>query len=181
VKSELFFDYAPYGIEPDSNRGVEGLCFADGRLLASAEQVVEAKKARYAPLASYDFAEKRWAHYRARLTTDTGKISDLTCRRTDKAREVFAIERHYSVSRILRFTLPLMDTGGDIEPELLMDLTEFHRETIPNFEGIAWVEGGKLLLISDNDYGGTQGPTHIILVKPEPKKQRQIKPGAFVE
>ena len=62
-----------------------------------------------------------------------------------------------------------------------MDLTEFHREAVPNFEGIAVVDGGRLLLISDNDYGGPQGPTHIILVKPEPKKQHQIKPGAFVE
>jgi hypothetical protein len=180
VESELVFDYGRYGIRAERNHGVEGLCFTDGRLIAAAEQIIEEERARFAPLSSYDFGEKRWSQYRVRLTTDTGKISGLACRKTDTAREVFAIERHYSVSRILRFTLPLLDTGGDIEPELLLDLTGLYREEIPNFEGIALHADGRLLLISDNDYAGTQGPTHIVLVKPAPKEVRRIKPGAFV-
>ena len=181
VKAEIWFDYQPYGIHAETNRGIEGLCFADGRLLASAEQVVEQNGHRYAPIQSYDFATKRWAQYRARLTTDSGKISAITCRKTEKAREVVAVERHYSVSRLVRYTLPLLDGGGDLEPELLIDLAELYRETIPNFEGIARLDDGRFLLISDNDYGGKQGPTHIALVKPAPPQVRRIKPGAYVE
>jgi hypothetical protein len=179
IESELLFSYEPYGIRAEENRGVEGLCFADGRLIAAAEQVIE-KDGRWAAVQSYDFKEKRWTQYRVRLTTDTGKIAGLACKKTATAREVFAIERHYSVSRILRFTLPLLDTRRDVEPELLMDLAEMYQAEIPNFEGIAVHDDGRLVLISDNDYAGKQGPTHIILVKPAPKEIRRIKPGASV-
>ncbi len=181
VESELSFDYAPYGMRAEANRGVEGLCFADGRLVAAAEQVIVEKGARFTPVQSYDFKEKRWAQYRLHLTSETGKISGLSCTKTERAREVFAIERHYSVSRILRFTLPLLDTGGVIEPELAVDLTEIYPGDTPNFEGIERLDDGRLLLISDNDHGGVKGPTHLVLVTVPPRPAPKIKPGAYVQ
>jgi hypothetical protein len=169
IKSELTFDYKPYGITAETNRGIEGLCFTDGRLVAAAEQAIPKGDRRFAMIQSYDFTEKRWAQYRLELTTSTGKISALSCQKTDRAREVFAIERHFEVSRILRFTLPLLDTGGEIKPSVVFDLREFFSKEVPNFEGIERLDDGRFLLISDNDYGGAKGPTHLILVKPKEK------------
>jgi hypothetical protein len=181
IKGELLFDYTGYGITAEKNRGVEGLCFTDGRLIAAAEQTFERKNRRYAAIQSYDFREKRWARYELPLTTSTGKISALSCRKLPNAREVFAIERHYEVSRILRFTLPLLDGGGELKSELIMDLKELFPENPPNFEGIERLDDGRFLLISDNDHGGVQGPTHLILASPAPKQERKIMPGAYVE
>ena len=181
IKGELTFDYASYGITAETNRGIEGLCFTDGRLIAAAEQAIEVKNRRFAAIQSYDFREKRWARYELPLTTATGKISALSCRKLPNAREVFAIERHYEVSRILRFTMPLLDGGGELKPELVMDLKELFPESPPNFEGIERLDDGRFLLISDNDSGGVRGPTHLILATPAPKQERKIMPGAYVE
>lgn len=177
IASQLGFSYAPYGIRAERNRGIEGLCFADDRLLAVSETVVEQNGARFAPLGSYDFSSRTWAHYRVRLSSDTGKISALACRKTDRNREVFAIERHYEVARVLRFTLPLLDGGEELEPEVLIEVAELFSDDPPNFEGLAVLEDGRLLLVADNDYGGADGPTHILLVRPasqtEPKLQHK--------
>jgi hypothetical protein len=180
VVEKLSFSYEPFGLRAEGNRGVEGLCFTDGRLLAAAEQVI-AKQARFAPIGSYDFSEKRWAAYRLRLTSAEGKISALACRTTSSHREVFAIERHYGTMRVVRFTLPLLDTGGELSAEVVVDLAKLFPGNPPNFEGLEILPDHRLLLISDNDHGGTDGPTHLVIVEPMPKRDDRIKPGAFVE
>lgn len=180
VTGRLEFSYAGFGIRAGSNRGIEGLCFADDRLLAAAESVVEHNGDRYAPLGSYDFTNRTWAYYRVRLSSDTGKLSALACWKTARNRQVLAIERHYEVMRVLRFSLPLLDGGGDVHPEILVDVASLYPDAPPNFEGLGYLKSGRLLLVADNDYGGAQGPTHIILVEPVSQSDPKLRHGGVV-
>jgi hypothetical protein len=162
VEGKLEVPYAPWGLEPERNRGIEGLCQAGGRLVVGIETVGEDAGRRFAPVAVYSLLEQAFTHYRLWLTSEAGKLSALTCRATPGGTEVYAIERHYEVARVLRFELPLAGKGGDLTPQLVLDLKRVFEGAIPNFEGIAVMKDGSLVLISDNDYGGVTGPTELL-------------------
>ncbi len=165
IVDRLTFDYGAWNIEAEANRGLEGLCYAGGQLLAGSEQPGKArqgnKRRRFAPLASMSpTTHATIKRFRLWLTTETGKLSSLACReRRDKGDiEVLAIERHYKEARVLRFTLPA--AGSDIEPEVLVDLAALWPHP-PNFEGVEW-EGKSLVLLVDNDSGGITGPSLLV-------------------
>lgn len=148
--------YSLLGIEAEENRGIEGLCFVPGDdvLLAGMENVVEQDGHRFTPLAVR--RGDRWvSRVLVRLGSETGKISALDCRRDGDAIDVFAIERHYGVMRVVRFALREGDTR--VTPRVVYDLAG-QLEGDPNLEGIAR-DGDELVLINDNHHGRRSGPT----------------------
>jgi hypothetical protein len=154
----------PRGIlarDPVLGAGIEGLCAAGGFLLAAIEEVEVDGDQRWAPLGRYDAARGTWTGYRLRLTSATGKISGLACRVDDGRIDVLAVERHFGVSRLLRFTLP--EESGDIVPRIDADITSFAASTNLNFEGAEWGDDGTVVLVVDNDYGGVTGPNELVL------------------
>ncbi len=153
VTSTRTLSYQPWGLTADANRGIEGLCFAGGALVAGLEQVIERDGARFAPLAVLH--DERWTHHRLRLTSGRGKLAALDCVTSGKGLRVVGIERHYEVARLLSFTVPLSGPATTIEPVIVEDLAP-HFSDLPNFEGVAF-EGGDLVLTNDNDSGGRRG------------------------
>ncbi len=165
-KTRAFFPYEPYGIRPDPNRGVEGLCSIDAKLIAASEQTFEQDGRRVAPLGVYDPLTRGWTSHTVALTSETGKISALACAGGPAHAEVWAIERHYEVVRVIRFSVPLAAQGPQrIEAELVTDLGTELGPKPKNFEGLAPAAKG-LYLISDNSYGQLDGPTTLLYYVP---------------
>ena len=152
------------GFRAPKNRGIEALCHAGGALWLAGEGSVEKAGVRRAPLGRLDPATGALGRSWLRLTSATGRISALTCRATAGGVELFAIERHYGVARILRFAVSGPALPEEVVPELYLDLSS-RLQPIPNLEGIAFGEADTLLLITDNDTGGVTGPTEIVTVR----------------
>lgn len=166
--------YRRAGLATVRNRGIEGLCHAAGRLVAAVEQEVTRDGARYTPLfvgAPPGAARPGWSLHWVRLTTRSGRLSSVACRPAKGGIEVLAIERHYTVSRLLRFVLARDDPASRIEPELVFDLAPWFAGLAPNFEGVGWLADGRIVLLSDNHYGGVTGPTELLLL-PAPDREQ---------
>lgn len=162
-------EYAAWGITPERNRGIEGLCASNGVIVAAVETAGEQDGRRFAPVATLDLSARAWTHYRVGLTSETGKLSALSCRAAPEAIEVIAVERHYEVARIVQFSLPRGEGMRDVSATVLQDLAPLFggEEKIPNYEGLTITSDGRMVAITDNDYGGITGPTEI-LVLPAP-------------
>lgn len=153
------------GVRAEDNRGIEALCAVEGSLWAAGEFTWKEQGARVAPLGRVDPATGAVTPYRLRLTSSTGKISALACRRDRAgALEAVAIERHYGVARILRFPLPAAPQPDPIQPTVAIDLAAVLGD-VPNFEGIAWDGDDHALLISDNQMAIVIGPTVVARVR----------------
>jgi hypothetical protein len=157
VIGTLPLDYQAIGLSASVNQGIEGLCAAEGMLVAAIEAVLEnTDGGRLAPVAVFDHAQSRWRFHRVRLTSTTGKLSALACRATGAELEVYAIERHFGVSRLIRFSLPLRPQGvpspKPTTAVVVVDLTD-QIDAVVNLEGMAWVSPDIMLLLSDNQWG----------------------------
>jgi hypothetical protein len=118
--------------------------------------------ARYAPIAR--LRGETLTIYRVRLTTQRGKLSSLDCKiAPDGTAHVWAIERHFGVSRVLRFDLP--PTASDITPIVDEDLAPVINDTL-NLEGIAELPDGRLVIINDNQGSRVEGPTELLVLRP---------------
>jgi hypothetical protein len=145
------------------NHGIEALCGKDGELLAASESIGKLPDGR------------RWAAIvrmrpegnhltRLWLTSKRGKISGMQCTIADDGvAQVTAIERHFGVVRILRFTLSRDDK--DITPTLDMDLFPVLHDNF-NFEGVTRLPDGRLVLVNDNQYDTIDGPTELFIFRP---------------
>lgn len=156
--------YALWNVHATDNHGIEGLCHVAGELLVAVETVVTVDGSRCAPTARYDIAKGRWQSGRAVLTTGTGKVSAFACRELDaESFEAVAVERHFGVTHVWRYVIPrrwgTAAATAPARPERLLDLSRA-LNPLPNFEGIAWQDTERLLLVSDNHYGGVTGPTY---------------------
>lgn len=170
-------EYGPWQVTPGRNRGLEALCVAGPWLLAVSETVKTLGDARLAPVAlrrlstSTTANNDAWHRFALRLTSVDGKISAVTCRTTADGRVLaIAIERHYGIMRLIRFALS--PDAAQPNPNLApvtatssIDLAKaYGGRDVPNFEGIVWLDDDRLLLVSDNDYGGVAGPTLVLRV-----------------
>ena len=147
-------EYTLWRLTASDNHGIEGLCYTDGVLVVATELVEERDGKRWAPVGLFETAVQRWTAHRVALTTDSGKLAALDCRSVDGAIEALAVERHFGVSRLLRFRLPKGDQPHLIEPTVAADLAELV-EPLPNFEGLAWLKDGSAVLVTDNQYRGS--------------------------
>ena len=146
-------DYARWGLSARDNHGIEGICHVDGVLVLATELVEEQRDRRWAPVGMYDPMTKTWTAHRVALSSEDGKLAALDCRVKDGGIEALAVERHYGVSRLLRFRVPKGDVGQWIEPTLVADLSTLV-DPLPNFEGLAWLDDGSAWLATDNKYRG---------------------------
>ena len=165
VTSSITMPYSLWNLKAKANDGIEGVCNAAGKLLASCETAGTTPEGqRYAPMGRYDMTSKTWTPFKLLLTSHIGKISALACRAAPGDRlEVLAIERHIGVSHLLRFTMPQQGTGQTIKPEVLVDFGRVI-DAVPNFEGVAWSPQGDVFVLSDNDFGIVTGPTQMMVM-----------------
>lgn len=134
------------------NHGIEGLCAVEGAIWLSAEIVGEMQGRRYAPIARRD-GNGQWTIYRVWLSSDEGKLAALSCRHVDEGTELFAVERHFGVLRVLRVVVPF-GAGEDLDAEVVLNLDEWvARDESPNLEGLV-VIGDRMAMVADNHYRG---------------------------
>ena len=144
-------EYTLWQLTAPNNHGIEGLCHVDGVMVFATELVEDKDSRRWAPVGSYDPKTQAWTAHRVALTTETGKLAAIDCRDDDGVVEVIAVERHYGVSRLLRFRIPHGPVGQWIEPAVAADLSMLI-SPLPNFEGLAWLKDGSVVLLTDNEY-----------------------------
>ncbi|MDB4958521.1 MAG: hypothetical protein JWO36_6090 [Myxococcales bacterium] len=154
---------AELGVALTVNHGAEGACGAGDDLLVAIEAVGALPDgARYAPIARLH--GEALSIYKLRLTTPTGKLSSIDCTIDAKGvAHAWAIERHYGVSRILRFELGVVP--GEVVPTLELDLEPLIDDTL-NLEGIVRLPDGRLVLINDNQGSRQTGPNELLVLHP---------------
>ncbi|MGM0576216.1 MAG: esterase-like activity of phytase family protein [Myxococcota bacterium] len=171
VERRMDLSYEPWLLRPGDNQGIEALCDDEGALVAASEVSGSHRGRRFAPVARLDRRTGEWARYRVRLTSRTGKLAAVACRRGEGGvLEAVAIERHFGVVRLLRFELPPADEAAgpapvDVESRMDVDLMPFLGRSI-NLEGLVWLDDGRLWLLSDNDSGGVHGDTEALVLTP---------------
>jgi len=157
-------EYARWQLTAPKNRGIEGICHADGVLIFATELVEEQRGQRWAPVGTFDSRTESWTAHRARLTSKTGKLAAMSCRVIDGVIVALAIERHFGVLRLMRFTIPRGPDARWIEPTAAVDLTGAF-SPLPNFEGLVWLEDGSAVVVTDNQYGGvTREPSRLYFI-----------------
>jgi hypothetical protein len=150
----------------EDGHGLEGLCAAVGaqgevHLVAAIEHPEQdAEKRRWAPLGVRG-PDGRWTPHRLALTSETGKISALDCRLTGQDIEVWAIERHFETSRLLRFVVPRDAQTAPITPVVVMDLTGYTQGGQRNFEALT-VTADRVQVAVDNQWRTISGPNEIL-------------------
>jgi len=153
------------GITLVKNHGVEALCGRGDDLLVAIESWgTFSDHARWAPLVRIHAGAVTGVQ-KLKLTTATGKISGMTCTfAPDGTIDAIAIERHYGVSRILTFSVPL---GQDvITPQVASDLWPVVRDRYHaklNLEGIVKLPDGRWVLVNDNQGAQVDGPTKLFV------------------
>lgn len=170
VTSSLKLTAAQIGIDLPANHGAEGVCGSGDTIFVAIEGAGTADGRRFAPIVRITNSEVVRTH-RMWLTTKTGKLSALDCAvAADGTAEVIAIERHFAVTKILRFTVP--STDGDITPTEALDLGPVLNSRL-NLEGIARMTDGRIVAVVDNQWKTLQGPSALLVFEPGVVKERQ--------
>lgn len=166
IEQAVELAWAPFGIQPDGNHGLEAACAAGGTLLAIGEEVGAVDGRRYAPAWLRDLSGGPVRTARLLLSSDEGKASGVACREAaDGALALTAIERHFSTLRVVQWTVP-REGAAPIAPSSVLDLAPALGADPPNPEGLAVDPAGGVWIVSDNDYGGVSGPAKLIRVAP---------------
>ena len=153
---------ADAGLPEEANHGIEGLCGDDRSLVAGLESVGTTGGKRWAPVLRIEAGAVVRAHH-LWLTSATGKLSALDCRRLpDGTFDVLAIERHFEITRILRFTL---GEAIEITPRIALDLGATLHGRL-NLEGIAWLPNGDVIAVTDNQWKTITGPSLLLRLRP---------------
>lgn len=162
----LAFPYKLWGVTPQRNRGIEGLCRAGPLLVAALETPLERGDQRLSALGVYHLERKSWQGHTLLLSSGAalrGKLSALECRPgPGGAVEAWAIERHFEVARLLHFTLPARPVDRPLRPTVVRDLRALLGDL--NFEGLALLPDGRMVLLNDNFYGRRRGPSMLVLL-----------------
>jgi hypothetical protein len=148
------------GVELLANHGIESMCGHGDELLAATECAGRLPDGtRYAALVR--LRGEALSVTKVRLTSEVGKLSALSCTfDPDGTADVVAIERHYSVSRILRFTVRRGD--AEVSPRVEFDLAPILHDSL-NLEGIARLPDGRLVAINDNQGKRQAGRTELLV------------------
>ncbi len=167
VTSVITIPATRVGIELPANHGTEGICGTGNTILAGIEATGVVDNRRWAPIVRIVNGTITRVH-RMWLTTRTGKISALDCTiAADGTAEVLAIERHFEVTKILKFTLP--DADGDITPIEVLDLGPVLKSRL-NLEGIARTSDGRVVAVVDNQWKTITGPSLLLVFQPSAVK-----------
>jgi hypothetical protein len=133
------------GVPLAPNEGAEGMCGRGDDVWVAIEHRGAAPLVHIHAGAIADTSELP-------LTTDTGKISALACTSAD---DIWAIERHYGVHRILHYVARRPKVALDLDPIL-------HGSR--NIEGLARLPDGRFVLVNDNQSAKIDGPTELLVL-----------------
>lgn len=170
VERRIRMPYARWRMQAVENTGIEGLCASEGVLLAAVEHAVPDGTRRFAHLGRLRLHagaidDDEWTQFRVWLTSDEGMIASLDCRaHPDGGLDVIAVERHFGIARLLRFRVAREGRGGDITPRLAADLG-CALDEVPNFEGVVFLDDDRVALLTDNDFGGPEGPSRLFVMR----------------
>lgn len=158
----------PDNLRAQDNRGLEGVCTVAERVFSAGEFIVDTpERGRAAPLLVTSATGGVSQLLYLILTTESGKISGLDCRMRASTLELFAIERHFEVHRIVHYRVPYneLSTGRWLAPHTVAGLEGIlrHKE---NFEGIAVDDDGSVRLVNDNHYGRVTRPSELTTLEP---------------
>ncbi|MDP2312941.1 MAG: esterase-like activity of phytase family protein [Pseudomonadota bacterium] len=159
--------YAPFQTRGEANRGLEGVAVTPAALYAAAETVLlPATGGREAPLWRIARTDEAVTTARLRLTSETGKISDLAARETGDTTRILAIERHYGVSSLVvaEVTWGTADVPSTATARVVRDLAGV-LAPVPNLEGLAWLPDGRVVLVADNDSGEAPGLVTVLVIE----------------
>ena len=157
------------GVTLRANHGAEGVCGAGDTIVAAIETVATEGNRRWAPIVRIEHGAVARV-YRLWLTTATGKIAGLDCRlEPDGAFAVWAVERHFEVTRLLRFRIAAGDR--EITPDVLIDLGPILRGAL-NLEGIAAMPDGRIAAVVDNQWKTITGPNELLVFRPDALRRR---------
>ena len=161
VTEDFDIAYQHWPMRPSANHGIEGICYTEPNILVGIESVIEEDNKRYAPIIIYSMITKEALPLKVELTTSTGKLAAMACRKSDDGNSIdlFIIERHFGVGRILKFNIAKQKhiSPGTIVHDFAKDLDD-----LPNLEGLAIGANNALYLISDNNFGRITGPTKLL-------------------
>jgi hypothetical protein len=166
-----------FGVDAPPNQGIEGLCICGDQLLVAGEFTLSNGGGRRAPIARgrlEDGGVVSWQPSSLALTSDTGRISGLECVTRDDGISVFAIERHYGVTHILRFELGPGELPDPIKPDLVADIGSRLRD-IPNMEGL-FFDRDRLVIVTDHD-DPSEGDTESLWLLLDGKRQQVVTAG----
>ncbi|MCG8417430.1 MAG: SdiA-regulated domain-containing protein [Proteobacteria bacterium] len=185
----------PYALWPqapcNARRGLEALCHAGGQLVVAVEQPHQAEDGRRVALVGrVDLNSRAVVPYRVALTSDKGKISALHCDRARAASSsadagasasskgtagapsgtggivAMAIERHFSVARLIAFRVPESPSSGRAPPilpaEVVADVYPYTTGGKRNFEGLVRLGERRVGIIVDNHYAKVTGPNELL-------------------
>jgi hypothetical protein len=163
VTSTIGLPEEKIGINLPANHGAEGICGFGNQLVVAIEGAGTVDGRRFAPILRIT-GDQIVAVDRLWLTTKIGKLSALDCTiAPDGTAEVIAIERHFTVTKVLRFTLPT--SNGDITPTEILDLGPVLESRL-NLEGIARTSTGRVMAVVDNQWKTLQGPSVLLVFHP---------------
>ena len=151
------------GLQLIKNHGAEGVCGRGSDILIGIETVGRlADGTRYAPLAR--LRDNVLTISQLKLTSDVGKLSAMYCTfEPDGTAHVLAIERHFGITRLLRFDAPVAPTT--ITPRIALDLSAILQDSL-NLEGIVQLKDGRLVVINDNQNRTIDGTTQLLIFEP---------------
>jgi hypothetical protein len=148
------------GVQLTENHGIEAICGHGDKILAASEATGRMPDGtRYSALVHLRGDELHIT--KVRLTSEKGKLSALYCTwDIDGTAQIIAIERHFSVSRILKLTVKPTDV--EVTPTIELDLAPILRDSL-NLEGIVRLPDGRLVAINDNQGKTVRGPTELLV------------------
>jgi Esterase-like activity of phytase len=168
VAQDIKLPLAKWGMTCDEKRGVEGLCASGGQIVAAIENPqTGADGKRWAAIARIDEKTGEMTAYRIALTSKTGKISALDCQNREGNLDILGVERHFEVSQLIEFILPMSGEADEKvrEPRVVLDMMAYVGEAKRNFEGVVWIDGKHVQVILDNKYGKVTGPNQMVEVE----------------
>jgi Esterase-like activity of phytase len=167
VTSSVAIPEREAGIHLRENQGAEGVCGGGDEIIAALEGTGDDGGRRWTPVLRIARGEIVRRH-RLWLTSRTGKVSGLDCRiAADGTVTGWAIERHFEVTRLLRFTLPPAGTGSDdVTPTVALDLDAALAGRL-NLEGIAALADGQVVAVVDNQWRTITGPSALLVFRPD--------------
>ncbi len=151
------------GVTLTLNHGAEGACGRGDDVLVAIEAVGRLPNGvRYAPIAR--LRGETLTITKIALTSETGKLSALDCTiDPDGTAHVWAIERHFGISRILRFDV--LPGATQVTPRITLDLSSILDNSL-NLEGIVQVSDGRLVVINDNQSATIEGSSELLIFEP---------------
>ncbi len=159
---EVLTMHYPPGMEAGANQGLEGLCIAGDWIVAAGEILrKDSSGNRQAPILRQRIGDENTFLHWLNLTSDTGKISGIDCRLRGSRVEVFAIERHFEVARLLQFELG--DEPSDAQR--VVELAHIIRDR-ENYESLLVDDEGYARLSNDNQYISITGATEETMLAP---------------